>query len=88
LEQLTNEAYKRRLRRPTLPDELNYEILLWLPVRTLVRSNSVSKAWRATISDPSFTRAHLKQSASRREREPPSFLITPHTLTTVIDDED
>ncbi|CAL5069526.1 unnamed protein product [Urochloa decumbens] len=85
-EDRTLKTYKRRSRRPTIPDELVYEILLHLPVKTLARSRSVCKAWRAIISNPSFIHTHLKHSASRHEQEP-SFLITPHTLSSVIDDD-
>ncbi|KAK1660293.1 hypothetical protein QYE76_048452 [Lolium multiflorum] len=62
-----------------LLDELVTEILLRLPVKSLLRFKSVSKAWRATISDPFFVHSHLRQSASRC-RQNPSLLVTPHTL--------
>uniref|UniRef100_A0A0D9WPJ0 F-box domain-containing protein n=1 Tax=Leersia perrieri TaxID=77586 RepID=A0A0D9WPJ0_9ORYZ len=85
------KTYKRRRvrRDPSIPDELVYEILLRLPVKTLVRSKCVCKAWQATISKPSFICAHLKQqqSATCRHVQKPSFLITPHTLDSIIDDE-
>ncbi|CAN6249586.1 unnamed protein product, partial [Urochloa humidicola] len=58
-----------------------------LPVKTLVRFRSVSKAWRVTTSDPFFISSHLQQSTSwttRSERGGlPSFLITPHALDMV-----
>jgi F-box interacting protein len=69
-----------------LLDELLTEILLRLPVKSLLRFKSVSKAWRATISDPFFVRSHLRQSASRW-RQNPSLLVTPHTLFHVIEGE-
>uniref|UniRef100_A0A0E0E150 F-box domain-containing protein n=1 Tax=Oryza meridionalis TaxID=40149 RepID=A0A0E0E150_9ORYZ len=85
---------RRRVQRQchpsaSLPDELVYEILLRLPVKTLSRSKSVCRAWRATISSPSFIRAYLKQqqSAISRHEQKPSFLIAPHTLDSVIHDE-
>uniref|UniRef100_A0ACD5WQ34 Uncharacterized protein n=1 Tax=Avena sativa TaxID=4498 RepID=A0ACD5WQ34_AVESA len=62
-----------------LPEELVLEILVRLPVKSLRRFKCVSKAWRTTISDPSFISSHLKRSASRWEQNP-SLLITPHTL--------
>ncbi|CAL5020971.1 unnamed protein product [Urochloa decumbens] len=40
---------------------------------------SVCKAWRSTISDPVFIRAHLRHSASNWE-ESPCFIINPHTM--------
>ncbi|WVZ86918.1 hypothetical protein U9M48_033629, partial [Paspalum notatum var. saurae] len=82
----TWKTYKRRIRGASLPYELFYEILLRLPVKTLGRFKAVCKAWFAIISSPSFIRLHLKQSASRHDLVP-SFLITPHTLNSVIDDE-
>nr|XP_015642288.1 putative F-box protein At1g12855 [Oryza sativa Japonica Group] len=95
------KTYKRRKRRrvqhhchpgaSSLPNELVYEILLRLPVKTLSRSKSVCRAWRATISNPSFITTHLKQqqqSAVSRHEQKPSFLITPHTLDSMIDDEE
>uniref|UniRef100_A0A0E0LAR2 F-box domain-containing protein n=1 Tax=Oryza punctata TaxID=4537 RepID=A0A0E0LAR2_ORYPU len=83
------KTYKRRRvchGGSSIPDELVYEILLRLPVRTLARSKSV---WCATISNPSFIGTHLKQQqpAISRHEQKLSFLITQHTLDTVIDDE-
>ncbi|WVZ91043.1 hypothetical protein U9M48_037267 [Paspalum notatum var. saurae] len=80
------QTYKRRVRGPALPDELVYEILLRLPVQTLVRCKSVCKAWFAIISSQPFILMHLKRAASRHDMAP-SFIITPHTLNSVIDDE-
>uniref|UniRef100_A0A0E0A8K1 F-box domain-containing protein n=1 Tax=Oryza glumipatula TaxID=40148 RepID=A0A0E0A8K1_9ORYZ len=95
------KTYKRRKRRrvqrhchpgaSSLPDELVYEILLRLPVKTLSRSKSVCRTWRATISNPSFITTHLKQqqqSAVSRHEQKPSFLITRHTPDSMIDDEE
>ncbi|XP_051208615.1 putative F-box protein At2g02030 [Lolium perenne] len=69
-----------------LLDELVFEILLRLPVKSLLRFKSVSKVWHAIISDPVFIRAHLRQSASRWRKDP-SLLVTPHALSYVIEDE-
>jgi F-box interacting protein len=85
------EVYKRRKTRKApppaeLPDELVTEILLRLPVKSLLRFKSVSKGWRATISDPFFVGSHLRQSASRW-RQSPSLLVTPHALAYVIEGE-
>ncbi|CAL5069515.1 unnamed protein product [Urochloa decumbens] len=79
---------KRRGRRQSLPvvsEELIFEILVRLPVQTLMRFKSVCKAWHAIISDPFFIRMHLQQSTHRHKG--PCFLITPHSLDKVIDDE-
>jgi F-box interacting protein len=63
-----------------LPEELVLdEILIRLPVKSLLRFKCVSKAWRTEISDPFFIRSHLQFSVSRWQHNP-SLLITPHTL--------
>ncbi|CAM0947182.1 unnamed protein product [Alopecurus aequalis] len=82
------KVYKRRVRWrvPFIPDEIVFEILLRLPVKSLTRFKSVSKSWRTIISDPRFIRLHLKQS-SKNQQKHSSFLITPHTLDKVIDGE-
>ena len=42
-----------------LPDEIVWEMMIRLPVESLARFRTVSKAWLATISDPCFVCAHL-----------------------------
>ncbi|XBH82111.1 hypothetical protein VPH35_070815 [Triticum aestivum] len=61
-----------------LLEEVVWEILIRLPVKSLARFKLVSKAWHAIISDPLFVRAHLHRSQHRQRREPSSFLIAPH----------
>lgn len=79
---------RRKRTSPTdLPEELVFEILARLPVKSLLRFKSVSKAWRAAISGPLFTRAHLEHSASKWEQSP-SLLITPHALDGAIEGKD
>jgi hypothetical protein len=39
-----------------LPEEMILEILIRLPVKSLMRFKIVSKPWRAMITDPSFIR--------------------------------
>uniref|UniRef100_A0A0E0MAY1 F-box domain-containing protein n=1 Tax=Oryza punctata TaxID=4537 RepID=A0A0E0MAY1_ORYPU len=62
---------------PYLPEEMVVEILARLPVKSLLRFKCVCRGWRAIISEPSFIRAHLRCSVSRRQQEP-SILISPH----------
>ncbi|KAE8788265.1 putative F-box/kelch-repeat protein [Hordeum vulgare] len=74
---------KRRTRRrqtklpyEDLLDEIVWEILIRLPVESLVRFKLVSKAWRSIISDPVFVRAHLHYS-KQKHHSSLSFLIIP-----------
>ncbi|XP_057434379.1 F-box/kelch-repeat protein At3g23880-like [Lotus japonicus] len=46
-----------------IPDELILEILLWLPVKSLVRFTCVCKSWKFIISDPQFVKLHLDRSS-------------------------
>nr|TKW38250.1 hypothetical protein SEVIR_1G101800v2 [Setaria viridis] len=81
----TSKSRKRKASTPAEPpipelsDEIVLNILVRLPVKTVLRCRAVCKAWLAIISDSSFTRAHLRCSASRCEQNP-RFIITPHTL--------
>ncbi|KEH37761.1 putative F-box domain-containing protein [Medicago truncatula] len=47
-------------RQPFLPDELVFEILSRLPVKSLLQYKCVSKSWKTLISDPQFTQTHLR----------------------------
>lgn len=47
----------------TIPDDILYEILLHLPVESLLRFKSVCKTWLALISSPSFVESHLATSS-------------------------
>lgn len=60
-----------------LLDVMVWEILIRLPVESLVRFKLVSKAWYAIISDPAFVREHLQYSKEKQHLNPSSFLITP-----------
>ncbi|KAK3142813.1 hypothetical protein QOZ80_4BG0351940 [Eleusine coracana subsp. coracana] len=62
-------------RRSTIPDELVVsEVLVRLPVKSLLRVKSVCRSWRAAVEDPSFVRRHLELS---RARTTPSVLVIP-----------
>ncbi|KAF7065394.1 hypothetical protein CFC21_071500 [Triticum aestivum] len=78
----------KRLCRPALPempDELVLEILLRLPVKSLLKFKCVCKDWHAIISGPSFIRMHLERSVSNQQRQS-CYLITPHLLDYASDD--
>ncbi|RLN28927.1 putative F-box/kelch-repeat protein [Panicum miliaceum] len=71
---------RNRVQRQAVPelfDEIVWEILIRLPVASLGRFRSVSKAWHAIISDPIFVRAHLHLSKQKQQQDPTSFRITP-----------
>ncbi|KAF8677272.1 hypothetical protein HU200_046755 [Digitaria exilis] len=73
---------KRRCRRAPeyMSEEMIREIMVWLPVKSLLRFRSVCKGWQAIISDgPVFILEHLHCSTSKWEQDP-SVLISPHTL--------
>ncbi|KAK2980454.1 hypothetical protein RJ640_028862 [Escallonia rubra] len=46
---------------PSLPDDIAINILLILPIKSLVRFKCVSKSWRSLITDPLFVQQHLKR---------------------------
>ncbi|PIN14175.1 hypothetical protein CDL12_13198 [Handroanthus impetiginosus] len=55
-------------------DDLLIEILLFLPAKSLVRFQSVSKHWRSLILSPRFSSLHTLHHRRRHKRRP-SFLL-------------
>jgi len=53
---------------PYLPDELITQILLRLPVKSLIRFKSVSKSWCSLISNPSFAKSQFQITAATHTR--------------------
>lgn len=65
------------LDRDPIPEEILFEILLRLPVKSLCRFRCVSKHWCSIISDPDFADAHFTCSK----------LLIPKLLISVIGDD-
>ncbi|KAI8558649.1 hypothetical protein RHMOL_Rhmol04G0113000 [Rhododendron molle] len=59
-----------------IPTELLVEILVRLPVESLIRFTSVCKTWHSLITSPSFIAKHLNHSKTNTE----NFLITTYTF--------
>ncbi|KAI9087851.1 hypothetical protein K1719_030181 [Acacia pycnantha] len=57
-----------------LPEELKEEILLRLPVQSLLCLKCVSKSWRSRISNPNFAKLHVQ--LSNYSRHPNRILLT------------
>ncbi|KAG4401854.1 hypothetical protein GLYMA_02G079600v4 [Glycine max] len=58
----------RGVRSVFLPQELIIEILLRLPVKSLVRFKCVCRLWLSLISDPSFAISHFEPMATHTKR--------------------
>ncbi|CAL5192734.1 unnamed protein product [Lathyrus oleraceus] len=65
-----------------LPDDLIAKLLSFLPVKSLVRFKCVSKSWRTLISDSTFVKLHLKNSATQN----PMFTLITHHMKTISGD--
>ncbi|CAJ2660988.1 unnamed protein product [Trifolium pratense] len=63
---------RMRMLQPTttntiLPDEIIDDILVRLPVRSLLRFKSVCKSWKTLINDPKFANIHLRFSTAAED---------------------
>ncbi|XP_058202603.1 F-box/kelch-repeat protein At3g23880-like [Rhododendron vialii] len=61
---------------PNLPNEINVEILLRLPVKSLLRFRCACKSWCSSISDPKFVKTHLSLASSNPSYTHQRLLIT------------
>ncbi|KAL3515817.1 hypothetical protein ACH5RR_022719 [Cinchona calisaya] len=60
--------------RHHLPDELMWEILTWLPVKSLMRFRCVSKHWRSIIRNPSFVNSYRGGFKGLLIQEPGNYI--------------
>ena len=51
-----------------LPEEVIYEILTWLPVKSLIQFRCVSKSWNSIITNPIFITTHLNRVNKRANK--------------------
>ncbi|KAH0698839.1 hypothetical protein KY284_013054 [Solanum tuberosum] len=63
-------------RIPVLPEELVTQILLRLPVKSLLKFRSVSKSWLGLISNPEFINTHLSKSANNKDFTHHRFMLS------------
>lgn len=49
-----------------LPEEMVFEVLQRLPVKSLLRFKSECKSWLSIISDPEFVKTHPKNMALKK----------------------
>ncbi|XP_062021148.1 F-box/kelch-repeat protein At3g23880-like [Rosa rugosa] len=58
-----------------LPEEMMIEILLRLPIKSLLQFTSVSKYWNSLIKHNTFIKDHLKLTSNRITRDGPLLLL-------------
>uniref|UniRef100_A0A0A8XVK1 F-box domain-containing protein n=1 Tax=Arundo donax TaxID=35708 RepID=A0A0A8XVK1_ARUDO len=64
---------------PALPDEIVTEVLLWLPVKSLLRFRAVCRSWAATLSSDEFCALHMARfkDAHAASARPKLLLVAP-----------
>ena len=78
-----------------LLDDLVYEILTWVPVKSLIRFRCVSKSWYSTITSHKFIKTHLDRAKSSSNNNNDYLLYksqrmssSPNELCTVVHNSD
>ncbi|KAI4335270.1 hypothetical protein L6164_013932 [Bauhinia variegata] len=64
-----------------LPDDIVKEIILWVPVKSLLRLKCVAKSWYALLTSPDFIARHLDFSNSITQNRSVQFIFRLHNLT-------
>ena len=58
-----------------LPDNVVFDILTWLPVKSLIRFRCVSHSWNSTITNPIFITKHLDLASSLSDINNNGYLL-------------
>ncbi|CAI9763613.1 unnamed protein product [Fraxinus pennsylvanica] len=70
-----NIGKKMVLTSSFLPDEIIFEILSWLPIKSLLRFKCVSKMWCSIIQDHKFMDKHRHQTSSTMIYRNPIMMV-------------
>lgn len=71
-----NQSQSQSTSDYTFADELIFEILKWLPVKSLKKFSCVSKSWLAMISSPYFIESHLKKCKEKYQQHHRLVFVT------------
>ncbi|XP_050370168.1 F-box/kelch-repeat protein At3g06240-like [Argentina anserina] len=63
----------------SFPEEIIPNILIRLPIKSIIKFTSVSRSWNSTIKHPSFIRTHLNYKLSSNDQNSTQLLLL-HTV--------
>lgn len=66
-----------------IPDELVFDILTRLPVKSVLRFKCICKSWLSMISDPKFIRTHLHLSTERLLLRTERYPLSPLSFASI-----